>query len=172
MAVVIIWLFFRNSQLTKDHTVNIQALFDSADNYYSDVQKYLEKNIDSYGHEKSSGVFMDLIVYYHTYKEVLALCRKHVVTIISSDNNSVEAKLAVVNRWLEFMLAEKLVNGAIEAGVDQEVNMQNCKNAQDIFTGVMQAHNYDLQKEYKEIENRYKKYFGEKNKIKKNKIIK
>lgn len=173
-VIVIIWLLFQNSQLAKGRTVDAQSLFDLADGYYNEVQEQLKKNIDKYSQDKLGSLTGDLVPRYYTLQELYDLYRRHVVTVISSDNNSSDAKVAVVNSWLEFMRAEKWVDEAIEVGIGQDESMQQLNNAQSAFVGVMEAHGYNLQEEYKKLETKYKKYFDNKlnAKTKKKKIAK
>lgn len=173
-VIVIIWLLFQNSQLAKGRTVDVRALFDLADNYYNDVQEQLQKDIDKYSREKLDSLAGNLVSRCCALQEMYDLSRRHVVTVIASDNNSNEAKISVVNSWLELMRAEKWVEEAIEAGIDQDESMQHRNNAQSAFVGVMEAHGYNLQEEQKELEAKHRKYLDKrlKAKTKKKKIVK
>lgn len=163
IVAVIAWVVYANSPGRR-----LSILQESLDRYgedrYRRVQELLQKDInkpydDLFDEKLHSEILNSKRVQY----ELNVICRRHVKTVLSSDQHSIEAKQAAVTVWHECIGSLWSVINAIEVGYLDSDGIENssmeARETYNAFVGVMAAFDFDIEAEAKAIEKDVQKRF-------------
>lgn len=166
IIIVIAWVIYSR----KVSSYPAQKEFAKSEGFYQSVQQYLDKEFKSlqapYSQDAPLWVLSEKGYYEHRngirgQYELNKLWRRHILTILSSDKFSSQAKKNAVNAWSDYVAAnywfDKLGDD-IEAGTtergDIETGADNKGEAYSNLAAVMEGCGYNLEKETEQMKTR------------------
>ena len=163
IAIIVIWVVLASADANnpQKQLAHLQDWLNSyAERDYRKVQDKLTKDIqtryDSEQHLGSERQYNERRNQDRVELRENELWRRHILTVMSSDKYSIDAKGNAARAWHDYIRTTERVNTAIELGYLDSDDMDDLgkswRESRNALIGVMAAFDFDLEKETKQFQ--------------------